>query len=263
MISRTPHHACDLTGYRVLVGAAICFLMIGIVALTGSDDRTSKTHRVLAWGDTWRYLKEKALGRTKPEFKLMKNAQVGKLLKTAQDHTRLKTEHTHNVDGFQDFQKANKLMKQALQKEIDRLTSKLKVAEKLLKTANTRWTDARAQLRDEKRKTTQEKKITARLTQQLAGHEKTISDLPDRHADCVLYQLLQTKIVKSVVARDSRNGVGGESLPEMKARIAESHGDGNCICSRVAKLCEVAKQDILLRAHAITGKNKLEKYFWS
>jgi len=304
MISRTPHHACDLTGYRVLVGAAICFLMLGIVALTGSDDRTSKTHRALTWSNTWSYLKEKALGRPKPEFKLMKNARVSKLVKTANDHMCLKTEHNE----FLKFRDANKLVKQALQKQIDCLTKKLQAAEKTLGTANKnlitrndKYTDAKAQLRKEKadhEKTQKklqaaekmlktantslitrrgrctdartqlrkEKSKTAQLTQQLksekAGHEKTKYDLrllPEQHRECVLYQLLKTKVIKSVLATN-----GGESLTRMKERVAASHLDGRkCICSRVEQLCEIAKQDILLRAHAITGKKKLEKYFWS
>merc|ERR1711964_737030 len=67
-----------------------------------------------------------------------------------------------------------------------------------------------------------------------------------RHAECVLYQLLHTNMVKSAIATK-----GGETLPKMKARIAASHRDGrDCICRRVANLCEVAKQDILLRARA-------------
>merc|ERR1711964_15896 len=172
------------------------------------------------------------------KFELMKTAQVGKLVKTANDHMCLKTAHTHDTDAFQKFQDANKLVKQELQKQIDCLTKKLQAAEKTLGTANKnlitrndKYTDAKAQLRKEKKKTTQ-----------LTGDLRV---LPDRHADCVLYQLLKTKIVKSAVGR-------GESLTRLKERVelGGDHRGADCICRRVAKLCEVAKQDILLRARA-------------
>merc|ERR1711964_49442 len=124
----------------------------------GSDDRTSRTHRALTWLNTWSYLKEKAFGpkEAKPQFKLMKNAQVSKLVRTANDHMRLKTEHTHDTDAFQKFQDANKLVRQELQKQIDCLTKKLQAAEKTLGTANKnlitrndKYTDAKAQLKRE------------------------------------------------------------------------------------------------------------------